>query len=98
MNLAFIGYDYSVNGNRKALDDLLARLAKEKIGNDSSVVAVLAFVNEWDRVPKAVKAHFATADGAGGELWSYSKLWKAYLFPRNSLEHEGKAGEGAPEK
>jgi tetratricopeptide (TPR) repeat protein/predicted Ser/Thr protein kinase len=96
VNLALIAYDYSVNGNPKALDDLLARLAKEKVGSDSIVVAALAFVDEWDRVPKAVNAHFVHADGSGGELKSFSEAWKAYLFPRNSLKHEGKAGEGAP--
>ena len=98
VNLALIAYDYSVNGNSKALDDLLARLAKEKVGSDSIVVAALAFVDEWDRVPKAVAAHFVHADGSGGELKSFSEAWKAYLFPRNSLKHEGKAGEGAPVK
>lgn len=96
VNLALIAYDYSVNGNTKALDDLLARLAKEKVGSDSIVVAALAFVDEWDRVPKAVAAHFVHADGSGGEFKSFSEAWKAYLFPRNSLKHEGKAGEGAP--
>lgn len=96
VNLVLIAYDYSVNGNTKALDDLLARLAKEKVGSDSIVVAALAFVDEWDRVPKAIAAHFVHADGSGGELKSFSEAWKAYLFPRNSLKHEGKAGEGAP--
>jgi tetratricopeptide (TPR) repeat protein len=98
VNLALIAYDYSVNGNPKALDDLLARLAKEKTGSDSSVAATLAFVDEWDRVPKAMNAHFAEADGSGGELWGFCKAWSAYLFPRNSLKYEGKAGEGAPVK
>ena len=96
VNLALIAYDYSVNGNAQALDDLLARLAKEKVGSDSIVIAALAFVDEWDRVPKAVNAHFVHADGSGGELKSFSEAWKVYLFPRNSLKHEGKAGEGAP--
>jgi serine/threonine protein kinase/tetratricopeptide (TPR) repeat protein len=98
VHLALIAYDYSVNGNPKALDDLLARLAKEKTGSDSSVAATLAFVDEWDRVPNAMNAHFAEADGSGGELWGFCKAWTAYLFPRNSLKYEGKAGEGAPVK
>jgi tetratricopeptide (TPR) repeat protein len=96
VNLALIAYDYSVNGNAKALDYLLASLAMEKTGSDSSVVVALAFVDEWDRIPKALKAHFVHSDGAGADLKFFCDLSKAYLFPRNSLKHEGKAGEGAP--
>jgi tRNA A-37 threonylcarbamoyl transferase component Bud32/tetratricopeptide (TPR) repeat protein len=98
VNLALIAYDYSVNGNPKALDELLARLAREMTGSDSSVAATLAFVDEWDRVPKAMDAHFAGADGSGGDLQGFCKAWTAYLFPRHSLQYEGKAGEGAPVK
>jgi tetratricopeptide (TPR) repeat protein len=96
VNLALIAYDYSINGNPKALDELLSKLAKEKTGSDSSVAATLAFVDEWDRVPKAMKAHFVGADGSGGDLKGICMAWRAYLFPRHSLQYEGKAGEGAP--
>ncbi len=98
VNLALIAYDYSVNGNQKSLDDLLVRLAREKTRSDSSVAATLAFVDEWDQVPKAMDAHFVGADGSGGDLKGFCMAWRAYLFPRHSLQYEGKAGDGAPVK
>jgi len=98
VNLALMGYDYSVNGHQKALDELLDRLTKEKAGSDSSVVVALGFIDEWDRIPKAVNAHFSETDGAGGISQGLLPLRRAYLFPRHSLQYEGKAGEGAPVK
>jgi tetratricopeptide (TPR) repeat protein/predicted Ser/Thr protein kinase len=97
-DLALTGYDFSVNGNQKALDDLLSKLADEEVGSDSSVVVALSFIDEWDRSIKAVNAHFTATDGAGGMAEAAFWQTRAYLFPRQMLEFQGKAGEGAPLK
>jgi predicted Ser/Thr protein kinase/tetratricopeptide (TPR) repeat protein len=97
-DLALTGYDFSVNGNQKALDDLLSKLADEEVGSDSSVVVALSFIDEWDRSIKAVNAHFTATDGAGGMAEAAFWQTRAYLFPRQMLEFKGEAGEGAPLK
>lgn len=96
VNLALLGYDYSVNGNGKALDELLATLAKEPVGSDSSVVVALSFVDEWDRVQKAVTAHFAATDGAGSYAKHGFENIRSYLFPRRMLEFQGQADAASP--
>ena len=60
LSLALAGYDYSVNGNQKALDFLLTKLAAQPVGSDSGVAGVLAFVDEWERSVAAVESHLGT--------------------------------------
>ena len=98
IEMALLGYDYSVNGNKEALESLLAKLAQQEVGSDSGVVDTLAFIDEWDRSIKAVNAHFTVSDGAGGIVQGLFWLSRAYLFPRQMLEFKGEAGEGAPLK
>jgi tRNA A-37 threonylcarbamoyl transferase component Bud32/tetratricopeptide (TPR) repeat protein len=98
IEMALLGYDYSVNGNKEALESLLAKLAQQEVGSDSGVVGVLSFIDEWDRSTKAVNAHFTVSDGAGGIVQGLFWLSRAYLFPRQMLEFKGEAGEGAPLK
>ncbi|MCB1132870.1 MAG: tetratricopeptide repeat protein, partial [Verrucomicrobiae bacterium] len=96
VDLALTGYDYSINANPKALDRLLARLASETVGSDSSTVVALSFVDEWDRSVKAVNAHFIATDGAGGLGENAFWCTRFYLFPRGLLGYRGETGEGAP--
>lgn len=98
IELSLLGYDYSVNGNKEALESLLAKLAQQEVGGDSGVVDTLSFIDEWDRSIKAVNAHFTVSDGAGGIVQGLFWLSRAYLFPRQMLEFKGEAGEGAPLK
>jgi tetratricopeptide (TPR) repeat protein/predicted Ser/Thr protein kinase len=98
IEMALLGYDYSVNGNKEALESLLAKLAQQEVGSDSGVVGTLSFIDEWDRSIKAVNAHFTVSDGAGGIVQGLFWLSRAYLFPRRMLEFKGEAGEGAPLK
>jgi|GEM_PF-6767987 len=97
-HLPLAGYDYSVNGNPKALDYLLTKLAAQKVGSDCDESVVLAFVDEWERSPAAVESHFTATDGTGG--LNHGDFWAArmFLFPRNYLLYKIKDLEGAPLK
>jgi hypothetical protein len=96
LDLSLAGYDYSVNGNKKALDTILGKLAKEEIGSDSQSVLVLSFIDEWDRTISAAQAHFVRADGTGGICHGLFWLSRAYLFPESYKRFQQKSGKDAP--
>jgi hypothetical protein len=85
VDLALLAYDYSVNGNQKALESILSRHINEAAPRiwDSNTVMVLAYVNEWDLVKKALESHVLSADGSGGDARYAFWLTRIYLFPSN---------------
>jgi hypothetical protein len=93
LDLSLAGYDYSVNGNQKALDAILGKLAKKEVGSDAAPVGVLSFIDEWDRTIPAIRAHFVLADGAAGISLGLFWLTREYLFPRSYKKFQQKAGK-----
>jgi hypothetical protein len=85
VDLALLAYDYSVNGNQKALKSILSRHVNEvrPASWESSTVMVLAYVNEWNLVKKALESHVLSGDGAGGDSHYAFWLTRMYLFPSN---------------
>lgn len=83
LDLALDGYDYSVNGSRRALERVLKSLAKEEPGSDAQAVVTLSFIDEWSLTPAAVQRHFVKADGAGGISKTMFWLRREHLFPEN---------------
>lgn len=85
VDLALLAYDYSVNGNQKALESILMRHvnAPPPRGWDSNTVMVLAYVNEWNLVKKVLGTSELSADGSGGDAHYAFWLTRIYLFPSN---------------
>lgn len=85
VDLALLAYDYSVNGNKKALESILARHISESNPRswDSGTVMVLAYVDEWNLSKKALESHVLSGDGAGGDARYLFWLRRTYLFPSN---------------
>jgi len=81
--LALSGYDYALNGNRKALDYLLAELAKTRPGSDAQELIPLAFLDEWELTIAGYEKHFASGtDGAGGIAKGLFWAQRKCLFPQ----------------
>lgn len=85
VDLALLAYDYSVNGNQKALESILSRHSNEASPRswESATVMVLAYVDEWDLSKKALGSHFLSGDGAGADSKYAFWLTRIYLFPSN---------------
>lgn len=83
VDLALLAYDYSVNGNQKALETILSRHVNEADPRtwDSGTVMVLGYVDEWDLTRNALESHVLSGDGAGGDSQYLFWLTRIYLFP-----------------
>ena len=86
IDLALFAFDYSVNGNQKALESILSRHVNGagQRSWDSETVMVLAYVNEWNLTKKALGSHVLSADGAGGDARYAFWLTRRYFFPANN--------------
>lgn len=98
MELALAAYDYSVNGNEKALDRIFEIHACQDPGSDSDSLVTLSYLDEWDRTIEAYHNHFRHGtDGAGGDakrsFWEKRKR----LFPRQYRKFRSKGGVEMPE-
>ena len=83
--LALAAYDYSVNGNKEALQFLSDELAKQRRGSDAQAVVPLGFIDEWDLTIAAFEKHFARgADGAAAEASMLFWEQRQYLYPESS--------------
>ena len=85
VDLALHALDYSVNGNQKALEAILSRHvdAVDQESWESLTVLVLAYVDEWNLVKKAIESRRLSADGAGSDAQYAFWLRRRYLFPSN---------------
>ena len=89
--LALAAYDYSLNGNREALQFLLDQLANGPAGDVQAAVPY-GFMDEWELTMAAHEKHFARgADGAAGE--SYGLFWeqRRVLYPEQLARYQEKA-------
>jgi hypothetical protein len=85
---ALKAYDYGVNGNTKALDALLERLAATEKGDVGGmrIGDVLAYVDEWERSIPLMEKHVG-GDGEGYEFWHEFWLTRACLFPERYVQY-----------
>ena len=81
IDLALCVYDYQLNKSKPALNQLLAQLATEPMGYDSTVIVMIAVIDEWDLTVKAYKKHFYRTDGAGGSCMRHFKEKREVLYP-----------------
>ena len=98
LDLALSAYDYSVNGNEKALDHILEIHAKQDPGSDSDSVVTLTYLDEWDRTVNAFHSHFAQGtDGTGGD--AQGSFWnkRKRLFPHQYRKFRSDGGVEMPE-
>ncbi|MEQ1853357.1 MAG: hypothetical protein ABMA01_17400, partial [Chthoniobacteraceae bacterium] len=94
--LALAAYDYSLNGNRKALQFLMDELAKQPLGGDPQAVVPLGYIDEWDVSPIAQLKQFCMSGDVASSV-SASMFWdqREYLYPEKLALFEKKS-EGAP--
>ena len=71
LNLAMLVYDYSITGNKEALDLFMAEDAKLPRGGDYDEIVAMAFLDEWDRTIVEMRRHQVFADGAAGHCMSF---------------------------
>ena len=81
--LALAAYDYSINGNKGALQYIADELAKEPIGSDAQAAVPLGFIDEWELTMGAHEKHFAQTDGAGAVAAMLFWEQRKHLFPEN---------------
>ena len=86
LDMALSAYDYAVNNSEAALDHILAQIATEDVGADSTAIVVLSILDEWDRTIRAFRKHFVHTDGAGGTCKDGFKAKRAYLYPKKYAE------------
>jgi hypothetical protein len=87
MDMALCAYDYSVNGNREALDRIVAshraaEASEEACWNDPAAWA-LAYVDEWDLTRQALGSHRMASGEADVDGHKLFWLTRRYLFPRS---------------
>lgn len=82
LDLILSAYDYALNRSEPALDHILAHLATEDIGSDSTAIVVLSILDEWDRTIRAYRKHFVQTDGAGGTCKAGFLATRAHLYPK----------------
>ena len=85
IDMALCAYDYSVNGNREALERIVAchraaGASRERYWNDPAARA-LAYVDEWDLAKQALGSHPMTSGEADVDGEHYFWLTRRYLFP-----------------
>lgn len=85
LELELSAYDYSVNGNQKALEKILALHTKATSGRswDSETVWVLGYMDEWNLTKKALGSWVLSADGAGGDSRYAFWLRRRHFYPHN---------------
>lgn len=81
IDLALCVYDYQLNQSKTAMNQLLARLATEDIGSDSTTIVMIAVMDEWDLTVRAYRKHFIYTDGAGGHCMAHFQEKRAALYP-----------------
>jgi hypothetical protein len=75
-------YDYAINGNEEALDEILAEHEAQPKGGDVNTVVVLAYLDEWERtVPAIVDFYSEGADGAAGSCRRHFYSTRETYFP-----------------
>lgn len=86
VDMALSAYDYSVNGNRKALDHILEAhraAGRENGGWGSAATWALSYVDEWNLTKEALGSHVMSGDGAGADERYAFWLIRRYYFPNN---------------
>ena len=83
VSFALDAYDYNVNGNRAALELILASQVNNQPGWDSNEVWALSCIDEWDLTKKALEARIMSGDGTGGDARYAFWLKRRILFPNS---------------
>ncbi|BCU76740.1 hypothetical protein [Luteolibacter sp. LG18] len=78
-----LAYDYAVNGNRAALDELLQRHRDGTKNWGTWEITALSYVDEWDQTREALGSRLLSGDGASGDERYGFWLTRRYLFPAN---------------
>ncbi|MGC4016225.1 MAG: hypothetical protein QM755_17140 [Luteolibacter sp.] len=80
-----LAYDYAVNGNEAALNELLEQHRQRQGGGwDDVEVSALACVDEWDKTRLAFSARVLSGDGTGADERYSFWLARRYRFTGSS--------------
>lgn len=86
IQLCILAYDYQVNGNPAALEQILTsfdRHIAEGGGTDSMQLKVLSFIEEWDITRDRISSYRLSGDGAGGDVLHAFWLRRRFLYPHH---------------
>jgi len=83
--LAARHYRYAL-GDTSELDWLLAEDAKGGFGNDSLILTIFGYMDEWDKTIKRFKEHEKVADGAGAEVLHDAIRIRKQLYGADKFE------------
>lgn len=84
--LCILAYDYQVNGNPAALEQILTSFDKhiaEGGGTDSMQLKVLSFIDEWHITRDRICSYHLSGDGAGGDVLHAFWLRRRFLYPHH---------------